>query len=92
MFSIVGSLVQRTGDKTTGNYTWTVAVHDCAGSDAVSGLEAVKREEELQREIEHQLLLGGTGLDKRDIYMQEINIGDLETSSGEDQYNWLLAT
>ena len=59
--------------------------------DAVSGLKAVERKEELQREIEHQILLGGTGLDEQDRYLLEINVGDLETSSGEDQYYWLLA-
>ena len=59
--------------------------------DTVSGLKAVERKEELQREIEHQILLGGAGLDKQDRYLLEINVGDLETSSGEDQYYWLLA-
>ena len=59
--------------------------------DAVSGLKAVKRKEELQREIEHQILLGGTGLDRQDRYLLEINVGDLETSSGDDHYYWLLA-
>ena len=54
--------------------------------DAISGLKAVERKEELQREIEHQVMLGGTGLDEHDRYLLEINVGDLETSSGEDQY------
>ncbi len=43
------------------------------------------------REIEHQVMLGGTGLDEQDRYLLEINVGDLDTSSGEDQYYWLLA-
>ena len=59
--------------------------------DAVSRLKAVERKEELQREIEHQVMLGGTGLDEQDRYLLEINVGDLETSSGEDQYYWLFA-
>ena len=59
--------------------------------NTVSGLKAVERKEELQREIEHQIMLGGTGLEEQDRYMLEINIGDLETSSGDDQYYWLLA-
>ena len=59
--------------------------------DAVSGLKVVERKEELQREIEHQVLLGGTGLDEQDRYLLEINMGDLDTPSGEDQYYWLLA-
>ena len=57
----------------------------------VSGLKAVKRKKELQREIEHHALLGGIGLDKQDLYLLEINVGDLDTPSGEDKYDWLLA-
>ena len=60
-------------------------------STHVSGLKAVERKYELQRDIEHQLLLGGTVLDEQDRYQLEINVGDLNTSSGEDQYYWLLA-
>ena len=57
----------------------------------MSGLKTVERKEDLQREIEHQSLLGGTGLDEQDRYLLEINMGDLNTSSGEGQYTWLLA-
>ena len=59
--------------------------------DTVSGLKAVERKEKLQREIEHQILLDGMRLDEQDRYLLEINVGDLETSSGDDQYYWLLA-
>ena len=59
--------------------------------DTVNGLKAVERKKELQREIEHQMLLGGTGVYEQDRYLLEINMGDLDTSSGEDQYYWLLA-
>ena len=59
--------------------------------DAVNGLKAVKRKEELQREIEHQSMLGGTGLDEKDRYLLGINVGDLDMSSGEDQFCWFLA-
>ena len=45
----------------------------------------------MQREIEHQILLGGTGLDKQDQYLLEINVRDLEMSPGDNQYYWLLA-
>ena len=34
---------------------------------------------------------GGTGFDEQDRYLLEINMGDLDTSSGEEQYYWLLA-
>ena len=41
-----------------------VVVHDLVG-----GLEAVKRKQELQVEIERQMELGGEGLDKQDEYL-----------------------
>ena len=47
--------------------------------DVVSGLKAVERKEELQEEIEHYVILGGTGLDEHDRYLLEINVGDLDT-------------
>ena len=34
--------------------------------------------------------MGGAGLDKQDRYLLEINLEDLETFSGEDQYYWLV--
>ena len=59
--------------------------------DTVSGLKAVERKEELQREIEDKIELGGAGLDEKDRYLLEINLEDLETSTGEDQYYWIIA-
>ena len=35
--------------------------------------------------------LGSEGLDEQDRYLLDINLEDLETSSGEDQYYWLVA-
>ena len=55
-----------------------VVVHDLVG-----GLEAVKRKQELQVEIERQMELGGDGLDKQDEYLLEINLEGMERSSGE---------
>ena len=49
--------------------------------NTVSGLEAAKSKEELQREIEDQIELGGAGLDDQDRYLLEINLKDLETST-----------
>ena len=34
--------------------------------------------------------LGGAGLDEQDRYLLEINLEDLETSTGEYQYYWLI--
>ena len=36
--------------------------------------------------------MGEEGLDKRDHYLLEINLEDLETSTREDQHYWLLRT
>ena len=52
--------------------------------DTVSGLKAAERKEELQREIEYQIELGGAGLDEQDRYLLDINLEDLKTSTGED--------
>ena len=59
--------------------------------DTVSGLKLAERKEELQREIEDQIELGGAGIDKQDRYLLDINLEDLETSTGEDQYYWLIS-
>ena len=55
-----------------------------------AGVAATARKEEIQRFIKDQMDLGGKGLDKRDHYLLEINLKDLETSSGEDHHYWLL--
>ena len=41
--------------------------------------------------IENQIALGGARLHEQDRYLLEINLEDLEFSSGEDQYYWLIA-
>ena len=59
--------------------------------DTVSGLKAAEKKEELQMEIKYQIELGGAGLDEQDRYLLDINLEDLETSTGEDQYHWLIS-
>jgi hypothetical protein len=59
--------------------------------DAVSGSLATAKKEELQKAIEDELELGGEGLAEEDLYLLEINLDDLATTSGEDQTYWLLA-
>ena len=54
-------------------------------------MKAAERKEELQREVEDQIELGGSGLNEQDIYLLKINLEDLETSTGKDQYYWLIA-
>ena len=59
--------------------------------DTVSGLKTVERKEELKMEIEYQIELGAAGLDEQDRYLLKINLEDLETSTVENQYYWLIA-
>ena len=80
-------LVIKLFEATHGQWLYrNVVVHDMVG-----GLEAVKQKQELQRKIERQVELGGEGLDEQDKHLLEINLEDLEHSSGEDHYYWLLA-
>ena len=57
----------------------------------MSGILATERKEKLQSEIETQIQLGGEGLEPEDRFLLEINLEDLETSSGETQEYWLMA-
>ena len=59
--------------------------------DRVSGTLATARKEELQQEIEKQQELGADGLLAEDKHLAEVNLEDLEMSSGERQEYWLLA-
>ena len=63
-----------------------VVVHD-----AMSGTLATTRKEEIQRQIELQQALGTQDLQEEDNYLLEINLEDLERSSGERQEYWMLA-
>ena len=60
--------------------------------DSSKGVLAVQRREKLLEEIEKQIQLGGEGLDEKDEWMLEVNLGDLEEgSTGEYETYWLLA-
>ena len=59
--------------------------------DSLTGIVATTRKEKLQKEIEDQIELGGDGLAEEDRWMLEINLDDLESTSGETQEYWLLA-
>ena len=52
--------------------------------DTVCGSEATQRKEEVQQLIEDQIEHGSNGLDEQDRYLLDINLEDLESSSGED--------
>jgi hypothetical protein len=59
--------------------------------DAIAGTHVTTRKEQIQHEIEHQLELGATGLLQEDKYLMEINLEDMESTSGKRQEYWLLA-
>ena len=59
--------------------------------DHISGTLANKIKEEIQAEIEVQQNLGGNGLLEEDMFLAEVNLEDLESSSGERQAYLCLA-
>ncbi len=59
--------------------------------DPVSGTIATAKKEELLLEIERQRKLVDAGLLEEDNYLAEVNLEEMETSSGERQHYWLLA-
>jgi hypothetical protein len=59
--------------------------------DKVTGTCITACKEEILQEIERQLELGTKDLLDEDQYLAEVNLNDLESSSGECQEYWLLA-
>jgi len=59
--------------------------------DSVSGTQATLRKEDIQKKIEEQMELGDAGLLEEDNWMLEVNLGDLESTSGEQEQYWLMA-
>ena len=80
-----GLLCTCTTNCTTGGSYRNVDVND-----AVSGVAVTARKEEIQQFIEDQIELGEEGLDESDYYLLEVNLEDLESTSGEEQHYWLL--
>ena len=60
-------------------------------NDSISGTKVTLHKEEIQTEIEKQKELGTDSLDEGYKYLMEINLEDLENTSGEKQQYWLLA-
>ena len=58
--------------------------------DRVQGTLATLRKEELQKEIKAQQEMGYNGLLQEDQYLAEVNLEDVETSSGGQQEYWLV--
>ncbi len=81
------SLILKLLEATHGQWNyWNVQIHD-----SVAGTQATLREEAIQRKIEEQMEMGKKGLLKEDHWMMEVNLGDLETTSGEQEEYWLVA-
>jgi hypothetical protein len=59
--------------------------------DTVAGTQATLRKESIQQEIEEQMERGKEGLLEEDHWMMEVNLGDMETTSGGQEEYWLLA-
>ena len=80
-------LIQKLLEATHGQWIyWNIQIHD-----SVAGTQATLRKEAIQWEIEEQMDLGGAGLLEEDQWMLEVNLGDLETTGGEQEEYWLLA-
>jgi hypothetical protein len=54
-------------------------------------MQVTLRKEAIQREIKEQMELGEAGLLEEDQFMMEVNLGNLENTSGENREYWLLA-
>jgi hypothetical protein len=59
--------------------------------DTVVGTQATLRKESIQQEIKEQMEWGKEGLLEEDHWMMEVNLGNMETTSGEQEEYWLLA-
>ncbi len=80
-------LIRKLLEATHGQWIyWNIQIHD-----SVAGTQATLRKEAIQEEIEEQMELGEAGLLEEDRWMLEVNLGDLETTGGEQEEYWLLA-
>ena len=59
--------------------------------NSVAGTQVTLQKEAIQQEIEEHMELGKAGLFEEDYWMVEVNLGDMETTSGEWEEYWLLA-
>jgi hypothetical protein len=59
--------------------------------DSVLETQATLRKEDIQKKIEEQMELGDAGLLEEDNWMLEVNLGDLESTLGEQEQYWLVA-
>jgi hypothetical protein len=65
--------------------------HNIQIYDAIIGTQVTLQKEAIQWEIKEQMECGEVGLLKEDFWMMEVNLGDLEITSGKKEEYWLLA-
>ena len=65
--------------------------HNVLVHDRTAGKLATQRKEDIRRALEDQMDLGEEGFAEEDQYLLEINLDDLDNSTGEEQTYWLLA-
>jgi hypothetical protein len=83
----VQTLMKKLLEATHGVWIYrNITVHD-----KVAGYVATKKKEQLLRDIETQIELGGEGLAEHDKWMLEVDLESIESSSGERECYWLLA-
>jgi hypothetical protein len=83
----VHGLISRLLEATHGQWIYqNLTIHD-----SISGLIATKGKESLLQEIETQIEQGGEGLSEHDLWMLDVNLRNLEETSGEREAYWLLA-
>jgi hypothetical protein len=58
--------------------------------DAATDTHVTLRKEAIQHKIKEQMQLGEPDLLEEDLEMMEVNLGDLENTSGEQEEYWLL--
>ena len=56
-----------------------------------AGTQATLWKEAIQHEFKEQMEQGTTGLLREDYWMMEVTLGDMETTTGEQEEYWLVA-
>ncbi|KAL7522706.1 hypothetical protein ACHAWX_007384 [Stephanocyclus meneghinianus] len=80
-------LITRLLEATHGQWIYrNLTIHD-----RVSGLLKTHEKEHLLREIETQIDKGAEGLNEHDLWMLDLNLKNIEQSSGEQETYWLIA-
>jgi hypothetical protein len=72
-----------------GGYSQTVAILERACAQCFDWQSHYEEEGGYGPELLDQIESGGTGLCEEDMYLLDINLDNLGTSSGEDQTYWL---